>query len=234
MENLELTLTQNYNIKNLNSEIEIFIHLYNEDIFINTCKYVHYYRLFTNKELVKIVMTLTKYLSDEKNKDLPTIDELEILTINNVAYLGKKLLCERLKNIFDLIRENNVNSDLDDFDTKNLVARYLEPAKITNFNKMYKLINSLNNNEFEIKIKEMNYSQFLLTGYWNAIRSQKKKIENGCQNCGSHKNLEVHHLTYINHGNEHNHLDDLKVLCTECHAKEHNKKTIYKFNKQVA
>ncbi|WP_416212660.1 HNH endonuclease [Nostoc sp. DedQUE04] len=36
------------------------------------------------------------------------------------------------------------------------------------------------------------------------------------------ESLQVHHLTYENHGKEHEHLEDLITLCDDCHKKQHS------------
>jgi hypothetical protein len=68
------------------------------------------------------------------------------------------------------------------------------------------------------------YSEFLGTRYWITVRDYKlHKSGHKCGMCGSRKNLNVHHTTYEHHGNEHDYLDDLIVLCRNCHAKFHDK-----------
>ena len=44
-----------------------------------------------------------------------------------------------------------------------------------------------------------------------------------CTVCGYKKSLQVHHLTYENHFNEHKHLSDLITLCANCHKAEHER-----------
>lgn len=44
-----------------------------------------------------------------------------------------------------------------------------------------------------------------------------------CQDCGSKKAVDVHHLTYIHRGKEKEHLEDLICLCVTCHKKRHGK-----------
>lgn len=38
----------------------------------------------------------------------------------------------------------------------------------------------------------------------------------------SKEGLNVHHNSYAHHGQEHKHLEDLVVLCNNCHKKFHN------------
>lgn len=57
---------------------------------------------------------------------------------------------------------------------------------------------------------------------WKRIR-KKKLIEDAlqCEICGSAKNLAVHHITYEHLLEEDKHMDDLIVLCKNCHEKAH-------------
>jgi hypothetical protein len=69
------------------------------------------------------------------------------------------------------------------------------------------------------------YLTFLKTKYWKKVRAMVFKRDNKtCQKCGSKKKIQAHHLTYENHKNELNHLEDLITLCEDCHKKEHNLK----------
>jgi hypothetical protein len=76
-------------------------------------------------------------------------------------------------------------------------------------------------------LKTMPYSEFLTTEYWDIIRKfMLDQARFKCQLCNSNGTLHVHHKTYDHHGNEHNHLEDLIVLCEGCHRKFHNKEKI--------
>lgn len=70
----------------------------------------------------------------------------------------------------------------------------------------------------------IDYDTFLDSDYWKKIRSRViKKFKYACALCNSKKNIHVHHRTYENLGKENLNLEDLIVLCSECHAKFHNK-----------
>ena len=72
-----------------------------------------------------------------------------------------------------------------------------------------------------IKPKE-EYKEYLNSDHWKQIRLKAlDRAGNRCQLCSSTDNLNVHHNTYKNRGNED--LKDLVVLCRECHAKFHDK-----------
>lgn len=96
--------------------------------------------------------------------------------------------------------------------------------------KLYGKINSIKNclffvNKEEVKqfIKEIGYYEYLKTPFWKAIAEQKKKKNNKCQLCGSSHKLNVHHNNYDILGDEVNNLNDLTVLCEDCHYRFHNK-----------
>ncbi len=64
------------------------------------------------------------------------------------------------------------------------------------------------------------YEDYLSSAEWKAKR-QKVLARDGncCQVCCSHKNLQVHHLTYIHVYAEP--LEDLVTWCQSCHFKHH-------------
>lgn len=66
------------------------------------------------------------------------------------------------------------------------------------------------------------YDEFLKTKYWMAVSRFVREKVGKCEECGATTNLHVHHLSYENHGCEHEHLDDLKCLCKDCHLKTHH------------
>jgi hypothetical protein len=77
---------------------------------------------------------------------------------------------------------------------------------------------------YEKSLKVGPYKDFLQTRYWKTIRMYVMASRgNKCQLCNSTNNLNVHHSTYANHGREHDHLEDLILLCRPCHAKFHDK-----------
>ena len=87
---------------------------------------------------------------------------------------------------------------------------------------MYITENNLNDNEIKKELCSLNYKDFLNTDYWKAVRNERL-FRDGykCSYCGSEDNLQVHHITYKNHGNEHSHMDDLITLCIDCHKEYH-------------
>jgi 5-methylcytosine-specific restriction endonuclease McrA len=142
---------------------------------------------------------------------------------------------ERLNAFLEKQREENIklNNQLYDFwlspdaleekqDIKNLIYSRTYDIKgylqliIGNANK-WELRDYVNN--------QLSYKMFLTTPYWKEVSQlAKRKAKFSCQLCGSKENLNVHHKTYEHKGTEINHLEDLIVLCQNCHSKFHEVK----------
>jgi hypothetical protein len=74
-------------------------------------------------------------------------------------------------------------------------------------------------------LKNKSYQFFLNSNYWKTIREKIIQRDGGrCIICKCEKELQVHHDTYKNHFNEHNHLEDLMTLCKRCHQQHHYSK----------
>jgi uncharacterized protein (DUF1697 family) len=64
--------------------------------------------------------------------------------------------------------------------------------------------------------------------YMNSEKFNKKRLEvykkydYRCNVCGSEKNLQIHHKNYLNIFQEP--IEDLELLCAECHTKRHEEK----------
>ena len=68
------------------------------------------------------------------------------------------------------------------------------------------------------------YQDYLKSEYWQTVtKAVKARAGWKCQICNSPHDLNAHHRTYDNRGNELNHLDDLTCLCRRCHAIFHGK-----------
>jgi len=71
-------------------------------------------------------------------------------------------------------------------------------------------------------LRNIPYSEYLQTEHWKNIREGALlRANHMCRMCGSKYNLQVHHNTYNNLGNERN--EDLTVLCKECHEFFHDR-----------
>ena len=73
-------------------------------------------------------------------------------------------------------------------------------------------------------LRAMPYRDFLSSIYWGIIRDYALyRAKYSCALCHKTHGLQVHHRTYEHRGSEYNHLEDLIVLCGNCHAKFHDK-----------
>ena len=87
------------------------------------------------------------------------------------------------------------------------------------------------------RIRAMPYKDFLHTYYWRAIREQVIcRDGKRCRTCGAWKHLDVHHISYDHHGEEHLFLGDLQTQCRDCHEGEHATRRQYEagFGKAAA
>ena len=73
----------------------------------------------------------------------------------------------------------------------------------------------------------MNYDDYMKSVEWDEKRSLRFRMDGfRCFQCGSAKNLQCHHITYERLGNER--MSDLITLCSECHKRLHEPKTVMK------
>ena len=64
------------------------------------------------------------------------------------------------------------------------------------------------------------YRTYLQSAAWQAKREEALEVAGySCEECGADGQLHVHHLTYARLGREE--LDDLAVLCPQCHESAH-------------
>jgi DNA repair exonuclease SbcCD ATPase subunit len=76
--------------------------------------------------------------------------------------------------------------------------------------------------QLEEILKSMKYEEYLKTRHWRELRKYViRRRGKKCSLCGAAELLDVHHKTYDNRGREHFHLDDLIVLCRNCHGQHH-------------
>lgn len=70
------------------------------------------------------------------------------------------------------------------------------------------------------RLKGLDYKDYLQTKEWKEkSKAIRQFYGNRCALCNSSKNLNVHHRTYKNRGNELP--EDLILLCNSCHKKFH-------------
>ena len=89
------------------------------------------------------------------------------------------------------------------------------------------LLNDENNIVNKNSLKDLNnlkimpYNEYLQTKHWKKVRTKILDKIHKCQLCSSKYNLQIHHNTYDNLGEER--YEDLIVLCEICHARHHGK-----------
>jgi hypothetical protein len=112
--------------------------------------------------------------------------------------------------------------------TKKFYHNYIEAKetletlkrKIALIEPYYKLSKALYDSARLTELKQMDYKPYLQTEEWERKRRDAVERARGvCEKCGSPDNLQVHHKTYERRGEELP--EDLIVLCSECHKKEH-------------
>jgi Zn finger protein HypA/HybF involved in hydrogenase expression len=147
----------------------------------------------------------------------------------------KYFICLSCKEEIETLREKEAierNNKWQNEATENTlyyIENYLNPER--EWNKSVKMNVRLSNirnisvywDAISSHIKAMDYYEFLKTPYWKAIAAHTKyKAKYRCQLCNSKEGLATHHRTYEIHGAEHAHMNELIVLCTQCHEKHHD------------
>jgi hypothetical protein len=92
-------------------------------------------------------------------------------------------------------------------------------------NQIYDLKDSLKKSENEITLEIRNVEPLfdLMLDYppdWNQRVEKVKERDRVCTSCGSHRFLQVHHITRLSKGGS-NKISNLIMLCENCHKKEH-------------
>ena len=178
-------------------------------------------------------VALGQYFDEEEFGD--TVE----LTLKNLNYLYLNILSgvsdqPREEAPESMPREQRVRKeDEKEGDVENLIHDLLRTDLITVPTKLKRTIIDFCINEplpyfptdeIRSRIQNMDYQDFLKTPYWKSIALYvKEKAGKKCAMCGATKALEVHHLTYDNHGDELHHLDDLTCICRKCHENLHSK-----------
>lgn len=68
---------------------------------------------------------------------------------------------------------------------------------------------------------QVSYREYLKSESWQSVRRTALKRDGWvCQQCGTGKNLEVHHINYEHLGQE-GELEDVITLCRKCHERVH-------------
>ena len=97
-------------------------------------------------------------------------------------------------------------SIIEEFLLKSSIKAYTSSVFLDSFNNKY--------------MSNADKQAYLLSPEWQALRQQVKARDKVCQLTGATDNLEVHHITYDNLGNEY--LDDLVLLSRKAHQFVHD------------
>lgn len=68
-------------------------------------------------------------------------------------------------------------------------------------------------------MNQLEYQKYLHSPHWHRVRKAMYRLHPACENCGQKKDLNVHHVTYVNLGQETS--LDLVVVCHDCHQLLH-------------
>jgi hypothetical protein len=161
-------------------------------------------------------LTRNKYLKLFKQ------DENKVTTIFTCNHCRKQVI-ELLSDKFGVNWSWVGRKDWVCKDCWNLPNRMCGEDDLVYFNEDYVPIEDKTEYDIPLEIlKSMPYKDYLLTYHWRITRKKTlKRAHYKCQICGSVKNLNVHHNTYENRGEEKD--EDLIVLCENCHGKFHDK-----------
>jgi len=87
--------------------------------------------------------------------------------------------------------------------------------------------NQINQEALAFGLKRMPYRLFLESAYWFAVSTvAKSRAGMRCSVCNSADGIQAHHRTYDNHGYEHSHMNDIVVLCANCHGLFHGHQSL--------
>lgn len=204
---------------NNDKKIQFILNDINNYRLINNTFFIFIYQWFTDFPLDY----LEKVIKNKHYKRKEVADKKLIIYDGNnkesVDYYSKSLNYQDFKNWL------NDNYKIGNISFLSLINNEgLEYYLDENNNKIYEVNNEkyvTDENVYLNKLKEMLYKDYLQTMHWKIIKTFIAYRANfKCQLCSSTYNLNIHHNTYKNKGEEK--LEDLIVLCQKCHKKFHN------------
>jgi hypothetical protein len=152
------------------------------------------------------------------------------IQINDYFYghcVGCKILCSNAKESKPLVIPDKTDEYINKYITTEFNKEY--DINDTYFDLSGGLISSfpdgtLNWDKIANVIKQLSYEKFLLTYYWDIIKQYLRQEAKGrCRICNSGGMLHVHHRNYDIRGYEAQNLNELIVLCEDCHKIFHKK-----------
>lgn len=150
--------------------------------------------------------------------------------LRDISHNKNEYICKNCKRELNKLDDEKFRALKEEQKTR-IFETYLNPCCSWNKGvKTYEKINEIKNylvfvemDEIKDYIHKIGYQQYLKTPLWNAVAEYKKQRTKHCQLCGTVNNLNVHHSSYNHIGFEIYNLNDLIVLCKECHYKFHDK-----------
>ena len=181
-----------------------------------------------------------KWLIELKCNNCEKLYDIEVPKRFIHEYLEGKTKNNYCRECFYKMQEIEKQKRIEDEKTEKADRKELKNTYIEHYlNKNYELIkkniyairDDIRNflylfSDYEIKkiCDDIPYKDYLQTPYWKCTSElARRKARYKCQLCGkTNTMLNVHHKTYENKGKEINNLDDLIVLCKNCHQKFHD------------
>lgn len=221
-----------------NCMIDIFSNL----IILNNILYNSNYDTFGfyTSEMLNLKNSIKENLNFD-NDYLGWLDRIKIPQKQHIPYLTKcSVLDEEAEELLIILKRcfnagcifNNTEKDCFTivsshyvYDKKHEIVKYIKNFNELGYAKFIKHQKEQEETKNTIKqLKYMNYIDYLQTEHWKNKKIEKLKSTSFmCEKCNSKKDLQVHHISYENKGNEN--LSDLRTLCKSCHQKIHQRKS---------
>lgn len=168
----------------------------------------------------------TATLADLPNRDLSILTEVD-LHLSKTPFISKRNISHEVHRL--------ILAKFPDEDSDRLLKLFdkhrgaLTTVRIRREEKVFAPPPKLEHRDVEkarsiwgFGLQLMSYDSYLRTPYWLLIRAAKIDMANNqCEDCGSRKNLQVHHLTYEFRGREHENTDCIIAVCERCHKDRH-------------
>lgn len=206
-------------IDTINQKIEMFIENsifnhdqkrandYIDDEYRENIKYIYWNKLLSYKKIIETSKLTPQQLNIILEK------EIEI----DCSQCDKYAVVFKVKNhqTFDKIKKHPVLCNK---------CREIQNLKSIEQNQQQKIQIKKIQEDLQ-KLKTIPYQEYLETDHWKYIRKLAlRRAQYKCSLCGKDKiQLHVHHNSYEHRGEEQNHLENIIVICSECHAKFHDK-----------
>ena len=76
------------------------------------------------------------------------------------------------------------------------------------------------------ELKALPYKEYLNTKHWKKVRDKVKARDKRCKLCNGKAPFNIHHRSYRNKGKPNKEINDLVLLCADCHDLFHKYKKI--------